>query len=64
MKSAIRFFALFVAVAGLASAALAPAATNAQPRHVSILASGPVTADVPGPETCSFDGCVVSVPGR
>lgn len=47
MKTVIRMFALFVAIAGLASAAFAPAATHAQPKHVSIIASSPVTADYP-----------------
>jgi len=56
MKSAIRLFALLVALAGLASAAFAPAATHAQPRHASILVSGPITADVPEPDPCSIGG--------
>jgi len=64
MKSAIRLFALIVALAGLASAAFSPATTHAQPRHVSIIANGPVTAGYPAPPTCGIDGCVASTPGR
>jgi hypothetical protein len=47
MKTVIRMFALFVAVAGLAFAAFAPAATQAQPRHIPIIASGPTVAAYP-----------------
>lgn len=57
MKSAIRLFALLVALAGLASAAFSPAATHAQPRHVSILASGPFTTEMPAPLPCSATAC-------
>ncbi len=56
MKSAIRLFALIVALAGLASAAFSPAATHAQPRHISILANGPITADMPAPPPCMPGG--------
>ena len=58
MKSAIRLFALLIALPGLASAAFAPAATHAQPRHASIPASGPITAGYPQP--CSPYECVAS----
>ena len=43
MKAAIRIFALFVAVAGLASASLAPANSQIRAAHNS------VTANEPGP---------------
>ena len=58
MKTTLRMFALFVAVAGLGAAAFVPAATHAQPRHASILATSPVAA-VPGPLPCQFDGSCV-----
>jgi hypothetical protein len=64
MQTAIRMFALFVAIAGLGFAAFAPAATHAQPRHPSIIVSGPITADYPAPPTCGFDGCVAAPSSR
>ena len=63
MKSAIRLFALIVALAGLASAAFSPAATHAQPRHISILAGGPITADMPAPPPCVGNGTCAALAG-
>jgi len=63
MTSVIRLFALLVALTGLASAAFAPAATHAQPRHASILVSGPTTADLPMPDPCQLGGaCFAQAP--
>ncbi len=56
MKSAIRMFALLVAIAGLASASFAPATTQPMPRHASASASGPGPLDLPGPLPCESDG--------
>jgi len=64
MKTVIRMFALLVAVAGLAFAAFAPAASHAQPKHTSIIAGSPVTAAMPGPAPCGFDGCVAATSDR
>ena len=63
MKSVIRLFALLVAVAGLASASLTPAAARNQQKHVSMIASGPITADMPGPEPCALDGDCAALTG-
>lgn len=62
MKSAIRMFALLVAVAGLGAAAIVPATTHAQSKHASILATSPAAA-LPAPP-CSWLGCVESASGR
>jgi hypothetical protein len=62
MKSALRVFALLVAVSGLGAAALVPSTTHAQPKHASILATSP--AAYPGPPTCGIDGCIDSTPAR
>ncbi len=60
MKSAIRVFALLVAIAGLASASFAPATTQPIPHHASASASGPGPLDLPGPVPCDETGtCVV-----
>ena len=61
MKSAIRMFALLVAIAGLAAASLAPATTQTLSRPVSISQSGPGPGpDTPAPLPCSSDGtCLV-----
>ncbi len=56
MKSAIRMFALLVAIAGLASASFAPATTQPMPRHASASASGPGPLNLPGPLPCESDG--------
>jgi len=55
MQTTIRMFALFVALAGLAAAALVPAVTHAQPKHASIL-TGP-SAAVPAPLPCQATSC-------
>lgn len=63
MKTALRMFALLVAVAGLGAAAFVPAATHAQPRHTSMLATSPVMAALPAPNPgggCYPGSCVVS----
>lgn len=57
MKTTIRLFALAVAVAGLASAAIVPA-THVQPKHASMVAISPaVAAAFPDPNPCGPDGC-------
>ena len=56
MNSAIRMFALLVAIAGLAAASFAPAATQPLSRHASMSESGPGPLDLPGPPPCSSDG--------
>jgi hypothetical protein len=57
MKAAIRLFALFVAVAGLASASLAPANTQIRSTHNSVAATdpGPLIL-LPGPLPCQSVG--------
>jgi len=61
MTTAIRMFALLVAITGLAAASYAPA--NSQqplPRSVSISESGPGPMNLPGPLPCESDGtCLV-----
>ena len=60
MTTAIRLFALFVAIAGLAAASIAPATTQPLPRSVSISESGPGPLDLPAPPPCTADGtCLV-----
>jgi hypothetical protein len=60
MTTAIRMFALFVALAGLAAASFAPATTQPLPRSVSMSESGPGPLDLPGPLPCESDGtCLV-----
>ena len=60
MKLVIRMFALFVAIAGLASASFAPATTQTVSRHAYESASGPGPLDLPGPPPCTSDGtCMV-----
>ena len=56
MTTAIRMFALLVAIAGLAAASFTPANSQTAPRHVSISQSGPGTLDLPGPLPCQSDG--------
>ena len=61
MKSAVRIFALLVAVAGLASASFAPANTPTAPKYSPALVGGPGPLSLPGPLPCQFDGtCVVA----
>ncbi len=57
MKTVIRFFALFVAIAGLASASLAPANTQVRTLHTSVNATDPEpTVELPGPLPCQSVG--------
>lgn len=55
MKTAIRFFALFVAVIGLASASMAPARTQIPASHhpINALVPGP-DGSLPGPINCQL----------
>ena len=64
MKTAIRFFALFVAIAGLASASLAPANTQARVSHNSVAATDPgPLVNLPGPLPCqSVGACFATNP--
>ncbi len=57
MKTAIRFFALLVAIAGLASASLAPATTQARVSHNSMAATDPgPLINLPVPLPCQSVG--------
>jgi hypothetical protein len=62
MKAAIRLFALFVAVAGLASASLAPANTQIRSTHNSVTANDPAPLILlPAPLPCSsVNACFAS----
>jgi len=59
MKTAVRFFALFVAIAGLASASLAPANTQVRSAHNSVTVSDPIpNTNLPAPLPCqSVNAC-------
>jgi len=60
MKSVVRVFALLVSIVGLASASFAPANTHTPSRHALVSATGPASADLPGPLPCESDGtCLV-----
>ncbi|MGD0480336.1 MAG: hypothetical protein ABSA42_09210 [Terracidiphilus sp.] len=60
MTTAIRMFALLVAIAGLAAASFAPAATQTPSGNASMSESGPGPLDLPGPLPCQSDGtCLV-----
>lgn len=63
MKTAIRFFALFVAIAGLASASLAPT-SQARVFHNSVAATDPgPLITLPGPLPCqSVNACLATPP--
>jgi hypothetical protein len=57
MKAAIRMFALFVAVAGLASASLAPANSQIRATQNSVTAGGPGPLIIlPAPLPCQSVG--------
>jgi len=57
MKTTVRFFALFVAIAGLASASLAPANSQVRTLHNSVTVNDPVpTPQIPAPLPCQFTG--------
>lgn len=62
MKTVIRFFALFVAIAGLATASLAPASSQARVAHNSVNATDPgPLINLPGPLPCqSVNACLAS----
>jgi hypothetical protein len=64
MKSVVRFFALFVAIAGLACASLAPANTQARVSHNSVAATDPgPLITLPGPLPCqSVGACLTATP--
>ena len=51
MNSAIRMFALLVAIAGLAAASSPPPPRNLC-RHTSVAANGPGPLDLPAPPPC------------
>jgi hypothetical protein len=56
MKAAIRIFALFVAIAGLASASFAPATTKALTTHAALSATGAgPTINLPAPLPCQLN---------
>jgi hypothetical protein len=57
MKTLVRFFALFVAIAGLASASLAPTNTQARVSHNSVAVTDPgPLVNLPGPLPCQSVG--------
>jgi hypothetical protein len=57
MKTAIRMFALFVAVSGLVSASISPSAARTTAMHRSILVADPdPQPQVPFPEPCKAAG--------
>ena len=57
MKTAIRMFALLVAITGLVSTSIAPAANRTLAMHRSMLVGGPVPEpQLPLPLPCSLNG--------
>lgn len=59
MKSAVRGFALLVALAGLASASFSSANTQKSPVYMTTAVSGP-GPDMPGPLPCQSDGSCIA----
>ena len=61
MKTVIRMFALFVAIAGLASASFVPANSQPSATHLLVAASGgPVPSSLPAPVPCQLQNtCLV-----
>ena len=60
MNSAIRMFALLIAIAGLVAASFAPTASQPRSKHASMATSAPGPLDLPGPPPCTANGtCVV-----
>jgi hypothetical protein len=64
MRTAIRLFALFVAIAGLAAASLAPAKTQIHAAHKSVIAGDPGSMfSLPLPLPCqSVGACYAPAP--
>jgi hypothetical protein len=63
MKTVIRFFALFVAIAGLACASLAPANTQVRAAHNSVAATDPgPLVNLPAPLPCQSVGACFASP--
>ena len=64
MKTAIRLFALFVALTGLAAASLAPANTQIGSAHNSVIPGDPgPLISLPAPLPCqSVDRCYAPAP--
>lgn len=64
MKTAIRLFALFVAIAGLAAASLAPANTQIHSAHKSVITGDPgPLISLPSPMPCqSVGACYAPAP--
>jgi hypothetical protein len=63
MKAAIRLFALLVAVAGLASASLAPANTQIRATRNSVTPNGPAPLIlIPAPLPCQADNTCYASP--
>jgi hypothetical protein len=65
MKAAIRFFALFVAFAGLISASFSAPPSRALSSHMSVAADGPGPLTLPYPPCPNGPGtCLVSPPSN
>lgn len=61
MNTLIRFFALFVAITGLACATLAPANPKTRFSHSSVGATDPGSLiTIPGPITCQSLGTCIA----
>jgi hypothetical protein len=60
MQTAVRMFALLVAVAGLAAASYTPGNPSAPSLHPIVTVNGPGPLDLPAPLPCESDGtCLV-----
>jgi hypothetical protein len=60
MQTAVRMFALLIAVAGLAAASFTPGNSSAPSQHPIVTVNGPGPLDLPAPLPCESDGsCMV-----
>lgn len=60
MSFTVRMFALFIAIAGLASASFAPTPIQSMVRQRSMVTNDPGTLKLPGPLPCQADGSCVA----
>jgi hypothetical protein len=56
MSKVIRWFALFVAIAGLAAASTSSSKMHTVPSHLSATVSGAKSMALPGPLPCQSNG--------